>query len=133
MLKYMLDTNICIYTIKEKPARVRDRFIQHQGQLSISVITLMELYYGAEKSSAPETNLAVVAGFASRLEVLNFTPQAAMHTGQVRAELARQGTPIGPYDAEIAGHARSHGLILVTANIGEFARVEGIRIENWAE
>ncbi|MFL0808547.1 MAG: tRNA(fMet)-specific endonuclease VapC [Oceanobacter sp.] len=131
MLKYMLDTNICIFTIKNKPEQVRQAFNRHQGQLCISSITLMELIYGAEKSAVPEKNLAIVEGFTARLEVLDYDPLAASHTGQLRAELAKAGTPIGPYDQMIAGHARSQGFILVTNNIREFERVPGLRIEDW--
>ena len=103
MLKYMLDTNICIFTIKNKPQQVRDAFNRHHGQLCISSVSLMELIYGAEKSASPERNLAVVEGFAARLEVLSYDEIAATHTGQLRAELALIGTPIGPYDQLIAG------------------------------
>ncbi|WP_437559172.1 type II toxin-antitoxin system tRNA(fMet)-specific endonuclease VapC [Acidithiobacillus sulfuriphilus] len=131
MLKYMLDTNICIYTIKDRPQTVRESFHRHYGQLCISVVTWMELAYGAEKSGAPERNLAVVEGFAARLEVLNYDIDAARHTGQLRAELAKTGKPIGPYDQMIAAHARSRGLILVTNNLREFERVPGLRFENW--
>lgn len=132
MLKYMLDTNICIFTIKNKPQQVRDAFSRHHGQLCISSVSLMELIYGAEKSASPERNLTVVEGFAARLEVLSYDEMAATHTGQLRAELARNGTPIGPYDQLIAGHARSRGLIIVTNNRREFDRVPGLRIEDWA-
>ncbi|MGR9169714.1 type II toxin-antitoxin system tRNA(fMet)-specific endonuclease VapC [Rhizobium sp. KDH_Rht_773_N] len=132
MLKYMLDTNICIFTIKNRPQHVRDAFNRHHGQLCMSSISLMELIYGAEKSAAPEKNLSVVEGFAARLEVLAYDEIAAAHTGQLRAELARGGTPIGPYDQLIAGHARSRGLILVTNNRREFDRVPGLRVEDWA-
>ncbi len=131
MLKFMLDTNICIFTIKNKPQRVRDLFKSHHGQLCISTVTLMELIYGAEKSSHPERNLADMEGFAARLEVLKYDQAAAAHTGQLRAELAKAGTPIGPYDQMIAGHARSQGLILVTNNQREFDRVPGLRVEDW--
>jgi len=131
MLKYMLDTNICIFTIKNKPHEVREAFNRYQGQLCISAITLMELIYGAEKSAAPEKNLAVVEGFAARLDVLNYDQEAAAHSGQLRAELAKNGKPIGPYDQMIAGHARSQGLILVTNNLREFERVPGLRVEDW--
>jgi tRNA(fMet)-specific endonuclease VapC len=79
----------------------------------------------------PERNLSVVEGFAARREVLAFDQMAAIHTGQLRAELARSGTPIGPYDQLIAGHARSRGLILVTNNRREFDRVPGLRVEDW--
>ena len=91
----------------------------------------MELIYGAEKSANPETILPVVYGFASRLEVLSYDEPAASHTGQLRAELARSGTPIGPYDQMIAGHARSRGLIVVTNNRREFDRVPGLRVDDW--
>lgn len=131
MLKYMLDTNICIFTLKSRPQQVREAFNRHHGQLCISSVSLMELIYGAEKSAVPERNLSVVEGFAARLEVLSYDRMAASHTGQLRAELAKNGTPIGPYDQLIAGHARSRGLILVTNNRREFDRVPGLRVEDW--
>jgi tRNA(fMet)-specific endonuclease VapC len=131
MIKYMLDTNICIFTIKNKPQIVREAFNRHNGQLCISAVTLMELFYGAEKSAAPEKNLAVIEGFVARLEVLTFDNEAAAHTGMIRSELAKAGTPIGPYDHMIAGHARSRGFIVVTNNLREFERVPGLRVEDW--
>ncbi|KMN25061.1 type II toxin-antitoxin system tRNA(fMet)-specific endonuclease VapC [Pseudomonas helleri] len=131
MLKFMLDTNICIFTIKNRPEHVREAFNAHHGQLCISTVTLMELVFGAEKSSNPQRNLAVVEGFAARLEVLKYDWEAAANTGQLRAELSKLGTPIGPYDQMIAGHARSLGLVLVTNNTREFERVPGLRIEDW--
>ncbi|MDR6924816.1 tRNA(fMet)-specific endonuclease VapC [Pseudomonas sp. BE134] len=127
----MLDTNICIFTVKNKPQIVREAFNLHDGQLCISAVTLMELIYGAEKSATPEKNLAVIEGFAARLEVLPFDNEAAAHTGMIRSELAKAGTPIGPYDHMIAGHARSRGLIVVTNNVREFVRVPGLRVEDW--
>jgi tRNA(fMet)-specific endonuclease VapC len=131
MYKYMLDTNICIYTIKNRPSQVRDAFIRHQDQMSVSTVTAMELIYGAEKSVVPEKNLGVIEGFLARLAVVDFDLHAAEHTGQLRAELKKLGKPIGPYDQMIAGHARSLGLILVTNNEREFERVPGLRTENW--
>lgn len=131
MLKYMLDTNICIFTIKNRPEQVRLKFNLHKHQLCISSITLMELINGAEKSAVPERNLTIVESFAARLELLNYNTFAAVHTGQIRAEQARTGQPIGPYDQMIAGHARSCGLIVVTNNTREFSRVSGLRIEDW--
>lgn len=133
MLKFMLDTNICIFTIKKRPEHVREVFTLHHGQMCISSVTLMELIYGAEKSTSPERNLAVIEGFVARLEVLKYDEKAAAHTGQLRAELGKAGTPIGPYDQMIAGHARSMGLILVTNNRREFDRVIGLRIEDWVK
>lgn len=131
MLKYMLDTNICIFTLKNKPQAVREAFNRHHAQLCISTVTLMELIYGAEKSAAPERNLAVVESFAARLEVLDYDHRAAAHSGQLRAELAKAGTPVGPYDQMIAGHARSLGLVVVTNNLREFQRIPGLRVEDW--
>ena len=131
MIKYMLDTNICIFTIKNKPQIVREAFNRHNGQLCISAVTLMELIYRAEKSAAPEKNLAVIESFAARLEVLPFDNEAASHTGMIRSERAKAGTPIGPYDHMIAGHARSRGFIVVTNNLREFERVPGLRVEDW--
>ncbi len=132
MLKYMLDTDISIYTIKNRPEKVRKAFKRHNGQMCISTVTFGELVYGAECSSQPEKNMEVVEGFAARLEVLPFEAIDAAHFGQLRAELAKAGKPIGPYDMMIAGHARARGLILVTNNLKEFKRVSGLRVENWA-
>ena len=131
MLKYMLDTNIVIYTIKNRPEAARKAFKKHQGQICISAVTWGELVYGAERSAQTERNLADIEGLAARIEVTAFDGQAAIHFGQLRAELYRAGTPIGPYDMMIAGHARSMGLVLVTNNLGEFERVPGLRLENW--
>lgn len=131
MLKYLLDTNIAIYTIKNRPAEVREAFKAHDGQMCISSVTLMELVYGAEASQAVERNLRVIEGFAARLDVLPYDDAAAAHTGQLRAELKKIGRPIGPYDEMIAGHARSRGLVVVTNNLKHFQAVPGIRVENW--
>ena len=131
MYKYMLDTNICIYTVKNQPPQVREAFIRHQDQLCVSTVTAMELIFGAEKSAAPEKNLGVIEAFLARLAVLDYDLHAAEHSGQLRAELQKIGKPIGPYDQMIAGHARSLGLIVVTNNEREFNRVTGLRVENW--
>ena len=132
MLRYMLDTNICIYVIKNRPEALRDRFNAEAAHLCISSVVLSELFYGAEKSAKPQQNRTVVEGFAARLAVLPFDAKAAMHYGQIRADLERQGRVIGPYDLMIAGHARAEGLTLVSNNIREFARVDGLRVEDWA-
>ena len=128
----MLDTNVVIHTIRHRPSEVRAKFIAQQGRMCISTITLMELVYGAEKSDRPDRNLRDIEAFASRLRILPYDHDAAVHTGRIRAELARAGTPIGPYDQMIAGHARSRGLTVVTANTREFNRVPGISVEDWA-
>lgn len=127
----MLDTNIVIYTMKNRPSSVREAFKKHDGQMCISSVTLGELVFGAEKSNAPEKSLADIEGLAARLEVMSFDAHAAMHFGQVRAALAKVGKPIGPYDAMIAGHARALALVLVTNNEDEFQRVPGLMHENW--
>ena len=127
----MLDTNIVIHTIKNRPAQVREAFKRHQDQMCISSVTWGELIYGAEKSSQPERNLSDIEQMAARLEIAPFGAQAATHFGQLRAELYRIGKPVGPYDMMIAGHARSMGLILVSNNLKEFDRVPGLRLDNW--
>jgi len=131
MLKYMLDTNIAIYVIKRKPIAILDVFNLHARQMAISSITHAELLHGVEKSAAPEHNLRQVEDFVSRLVVLEYGSKAAAHYGQIRAELEKNGTPIGVNDLHIAGHARSEGFILVTNNMREFERVNALRIENW--
>ena len=133
MLKYLLDTSIVIYTMKNRPVEVRAAFNAHEGQLAISSVTLMELLYGAEKSSNPEKNTSTIESFAVRLTVLDYDPAAAQHTGQIRAELEKIGQTIGSYDQMIAGHARSLGLILVSNNVKEFEHVPGLRLENWVK
>jgi tRNA(fMet)-specific endonuclease VapC len=133
MLKYMLDTNIVIYTIKNRPQEVRESFKTHDGQMCISAVTLMELVYGAEASSAVERNLRDIENFAARLDVLPYDNDAAAHTGQLRAELKKMGRPIGAYDEMIAGHARSQGLVIVTNNTKQFEKVPGIRLTNWVD
>lgn len=133
MLRYMLDTNIVIYTIKKRPPEVKRLFDAHAGHLCMSAVTLGELVYGAEKSSNPVLNQQVIDGLVARLEVLPFDAAAASHHGQLRAELAKKGTPIGPYDEMIAAHARACGLIVVTNNLREFRRVPGLRVENWVK
>ena len=105
MLQYMLDTNICIYVIKDYPAGLRERFNQFANELCISTITLCELYFGAEKSSRRVQSLEGIARFIARLDVLPFDARAAGHYGQLRAELQSAGRPAGPLDMLIGAHA----------------------------
>ena len=133
MLKYLLDTNIVIYTMKNRPQQIRRSFKAQQGRMGISSVTLGELVFGAEHSQQVERNLADIEALTARLEVLPFDEAAAYHFGQIRAELYRMGRPIGPYDMMIAGHARACGLKLVTNNTNEFKRVQGLIIENWSD
>lgn len=131
MLEYMLDTNTCICVIKNRPAALRERFDQLAEALCISVITLGELLYGVEKSARRTENLQAVEQFTARLEVVPFSPRAAAHFGQIRAELAKLGTLCGAYDMLIGAHARSEGLRLVTNNVREFQRIPGLLAVNW--
>ena len=131
MLRYLLDTNIVIYVIKQRPIKALELFNQHAGRMAISVVTLAELVHGAEKSSKPPANLAVVEDFCSRLEVLPYGPKAAYHYGAIRAALEQQGNSIGVNDLHIAAHARSESLTLVTNNTREFTRVRTLALENW--
>ena len=131
MLKYMLDTHIAIYVIKNRPVSALTIFNQYANQLCISVITLSELMHGVEKSTRPNHNLRQVEDFFSRLSILSYGQKAATHYGDIRATLERKGTPIGVNDLHIAAHSRSEGLTLVTNNLKEFERVEGLRLENW--
>lgn len=133
MLKYLLDTNIVIYVIKQRPIQVLEVFNRHQGRMAISAITLAELIHGAEKSNDVPRNIAVVEDFVSRLTVLPYDDRAAWQYGSIRAALEKSGQPIGLNDLHIAAHARSNGLILVTSNEREFKRVSGLLLENWIE
>lgn len=131
MLAYMLDTNICIYLITNRLPELRERFNEVAEQICLSSITFGELHYGVEKSARRDENLNALERFAARLDVLAFDDAAAAHYGQLRAELERAGTPCGQHDIQIGGHARSRGLTVVTNNMREFARMPGLRVENW--
>ncbi len=131
MLRYLLDTNIVIYVLKRRPVEVLSTFNANASRMAISSITLAELLHGAEKSSRVSENLAAVEDFCSRLQVLPYGPKAAQHYGAIRAALEKLGLPIGVNDMHIAAHARSEGLVLVTNNMGEFARVPALEAENW--
>lgn len=133
MLRYLLDTNIVIYVLKRRPVEVLSTFNANASRMGISSITLAELLHGAEKSSRVSENLAAIEDFCSRLEVLPYGPKAAQHYGAIRAALEKLGQPIGVNDMHIAAHARSEGLVLVTNNMGEFARVPALEAENWVQ
>ena len=132
MLRYLLDTNIAIFVIRQRPPQALAVFNQHAGRMALSAITLAELMHGAEKSGRPTANLAVVEDFCSRLEVLPYGPKAAQHYGQIRAALELAGTPMGVNDLHIAAHARSEGLVVVTNNRREFDRVPALQVEDWS-
>lgn len=133
MIKYMLDTDISIYVINQRPVRILDTFNKHADSLCISAVSFSELLHGAHKSNNPVAALRRIEDFASRLHVLGYGEKAARHYGDIKTALERQGRIIGPNDLHIASHARSENLTLVTNNVDEFRRVEGLRLENWAE
>lgn len=133
-MTYMLDTNICIYVMKKRPENVLRRFQKElHSRLCISSITLAELEYGMKHSSDPVRNEQALLRFLAPMSILPFGPAAASEYGEIRAYLQSQGTPIGPLDMLIAGHARSEEMILVTNNGKEFERVPDLALENWAE
>ncbi|NBI08872.1 type II toxin-antitoxin system VapC family toxin [Colidextribacter sp. OB.20] len=133
-MTYMLDTNICIYVMKKRPENVLRRFQKElYSGLCISSITLAELEYGMKHSSDPVRNEQALLRFLAPMNILPFGLAAASEYGEIRAYLQSQGTPIGPLDMLIAGHARSEGMILVTNNGKEFERVPDLVLENWAE
>jgi tRNA(fMet)-specific endonuclease VapC len=131
MLSYMLDTNICVYLLKDDSPGLLDTFNQHANEICISTITLAELHYGAENSARRAANLEGLLHLVDRLDVLSFSADAAAHYGQLRTELQKMGRLAGPLDMLIGAHARSEGLIVVTNNEREFARMPGLRVENW--
>ena len=133
-MKYMLDTNICIYAIKHKPQKVFEQLQRTDPEdVCISSVTYAELVHGVEKSNAVEKNRFALALLLSKIEILSFDVNAANEYGKIRADLERKGTPIGTLDMMIAGHAKSVDCIVVTNNVKEFCRIENLEIVNWAE
>lgn len=131
-MRYLLDTNICIYIAKHTHAAVRERFDRHKAsEVAMSVITLGELHFGAEKSQSRERALDTIHALEAVIQSVSLPETAGEHYGQIRAALHSQGQLIGNNDLWLAAHARAEGWILVTNNEREFARVEGLKIENW--
>lgn len=131
-MKYLLDTNICIYCINRNPQKVIRRLQKLQiGDAGISAITYSELQYGVANSSDPERNLAALLEFVAPLEIADYSSTAAEAYGPIRATLKRKGTMIGPLDLLIASHALALGAILITNNVREFNRIPDLRVENW--
>jgi len=129
---YMLDTNICIYLIKNNPPQVRPHFERLQpGEILLSSIVLAELMYGISKSQYKNRNLAALELFLMPLEIVQFDMAAAEKYGDIRAILEQSGRTIGGNDLLIAAHAISLDATLITNNEKEFARVSGLRLENW--
>ncbi|PPQ35044.1 type II toxin-antitoxin system VapC family toxin [Rhodopila globiformis] len=131
MLAHMLDTNLCIRLLRDRPQGLRVRFNAEADTLCISTVTLAELVRGAAKSARAAENRRQVEGLAGRLAVLSFDEDAAAHAGDIYADLERKGMLIGPYDILIAGHARSRGLVVITGDLDHFGRVDGLRCEDW--
>lgn len=133
-MKYLLDTNICIYLIKEKPPEVLARFTSLKPtQVFISAISVFELQYGVENSQTPKRNLAALESFLRPMNILDFTTKEAKVAAKIRADLKRKGTPIGAYDIQIAATALAQSLTVVTNNTSEFERVVCLKWENWVE
>ena len=131
-MHYMLDTDICIYAINERPAEVLRAFREHQAAgLGISAVTAAELHFGVARTGSAR-NLTALRAFLATLEIAELDATAAELSGSLRAWLAKQGTPIGPYDTLIAAHAHALGVTLVSNNTREFERVPGLKLENWA-
>ena len=131
-MRYMLDTNICIYVIKHKPEKVFQKLQEvDPSDVCISSVTYAELVHGVEKSAAVDKNRLALAILLANIEILDFDVNAAEGYGKIRADLEKNGTPIGPLDMMIAGHARSLDYTVVTNNVKEFKRVSGLKIENW--
>ena len=132
-MKYLLDTNICIYIMNKRPAKVISKFKQREvGEIGLSSITVSELQYGVAKSNQRELNRQRLNEFITPLEILTYDELAAEAYGNIRIQLEKSGQPIGPLDTLIAAHAISRNLILVTNNVAEFRRVENLKVVNWA-
>jgi tRNA(fMet)-specific endonuclease VapC len=130
-MKYLLDTDICIYLINERPRRVLARFHRHAvGDIGVSTVTVSELAWGVAKTGSAR-NRAALDAFLLPIEIAAYDLAAALRYGEVRAELAKRGRPIGPLDTMIAAHALSLGATLVTNNLREFGRVPDLAVENW--
>ena len=133
-MRYMLDTNICIYAIKHKPEAVFQKLQTVDPEdVCVSAVTYAELMHGVEKSAAVEKNRLALSMLLANIEILDFDVDAADCYGKIRADLEKKGTPIGPLDMMIAGHAQSLGYTVVTNNEKEFSRVSNLKIENWVE
>ncbi len=134
MMQYLLDTNICIYLIKNKPAGVQNKFKKLRlGSLGISSISVAELQFGVNKSQQREKNQQALDQLLIPFEIVNFDYNAATEYGIIRNDLEKSGTPIGPLDTLIAAHAKSLNVVLVSNNEKEFRRVKGLIVENWVQ
>lgn len=130
--QYLLDTNICIYIAKYQPPQVKERFSQHSlSDLHLSVVTLGELRFGAEKSQSKEKALKTIQSLTKMIQIADLDEKVAEHYGDIRQQLQKQGKMIGNNDLWLAAHARANGWIMVTNNEKEFVRIDGLKVENW--
>ncbi|NBF40799.1 MAG: PIN domain-containing protein [Spirochaetes bacterium] len=131
-MTYLIDTNICIYLVREKDLELTQRFEEHRlYEIGVSAVTVAELQYGVAKSRQVERNRRALLRFLTPFEILPFDDKDAELFGILRARLEAEGRTIGPYDLELAAQALARGLILVTNNEGEFRRIPGLPVENW--
>lgn len=131
MLRFMLDTDTCIRLMRDRPEGMRTRLNEGRMALCVSTVSLMEMLYGAEQAERRAVRMNEIDHLTARVQVLAFDEEAAAHTAEIRAVLKKRGVGIGAYDVMIAGHARSRGLVVVTGNLREFERVDGLLYENW--
>ncbi len=132
-MRYLIDTNICIYIMNNRPADVIEKFKKvNMGEIGVSTITISELQYGIAKSQHRKKNQIRLNEFIAPLEILPYDNAAAKTYGDIRFHLEKIGQPIGPLDLLIAAHAMSQNLIIVTNNDKEFVRIRNLKVENWA-
>ena len=133
-MKYMLDTNIIIYLKNSRSEKVLERFLSHQPEeMCISAITMAELEYGVYRSAKPSQNQIALVTFLARIKIVPFDTDSAIEYGKIRARLNRRGEPIGANDLLIGASAKARGLTLVTNNMREFERIDGLKVENWTK
>lgn len=131
---YLIDTNICIYLMNQKPSKVIQKFKNTKvGEIGISTITVSELNYGVAKSNLKKQNAQRLEEFLTPFEILPYDEAASKHYGMIRSELESQGKVIGPLDMLIAAHALSEDLVLITNNEKEFLRIKSLKVENWTK
>ena len=133
-MKYLLDTNVCINYLNNAESLVRTRMqMLKPSEILLCSVVQSELYYGVMKSATPSKNLVRLTPFLNQFVSLPFDDKAARRFGSIRADLAKAGTPIGPYDLQIASIALANRLILVTHNTREFSRIAGLKLEDWEQ
>ena len=131
-MKYLLDTNICIYLIKNKPKKLLVRIQKTPlNEIAVSSITIAEMEYGIAKSTKPTESRIALMKFLLPFEIIGFTEEAAAYYGSIRCDLQKKGAPVGNMDMLIASIALAHGLTLVTNNVKEFSRIDKLKVENW--